>query len=68
MLNLDDLERQRVLAAEQEVIASIPKELRDHMRQANEKFAAGGGCPGCGSKQIAVHYLPCSVDAQEVSL
>ena len=47
-------------AGEDAVIASIPDDLMEHMRRANEAFAANGGCPGCGSKLIAVHRMPCS--------
>jgi hypothetical protein len=50
-----------MLAAEQAVIDSIPKELRDNMERAQAKFAAEGGCPGCRSTRIGGHYMPCSV-------
>lgn len=59
-LDLDKLERERVLAAEQAVVDNIPKPLLNWLEQANKEFADKGGCPGCGSKLIAVHRLPCS--------
>lgn len=61
MSELIKLEVVRRMAAEQAVIDSIPKELRDNMEKAQARFEAGGGCLGCGSKRVAVHYLPCSV-------
>jgi hypothetical protein len=60
MIDLATLERARMLAAEQAVIDSIPKELRDNMARAQAKFEAEGGCPGCGSKCIGVHYMNCT--------
>jgi hypothetical protein len=60
MIDLAKLERARMLAAEQAVIDSIPKKLRDNMERAQAKFEADGGCPGCRSKRIGVHYMPCS--------
>ena len=50
----------QVQAAEDAVIASLPADLMENLRLANAEFAAKGGCPGCGSKRIAVHTLPCS--------
>lgn len=50
----------QVEAAEEAVIASIPQVLLENMRRANEELAARGGCPGCGSKRVGVHTLPCS--------
>ena len=60
MIDLKQLERERMLAAEQAVIKSIPKELLDHMEKSNARFAAEGGCKGCGSMRIGVHYGICS--------
>lgn len=51
----------QIRAAEKVVIASIPDNLMENMRRADAKFAAKGGCPGCGSKQVGVHILPCLV-------
>lgn len=56
---LQRLEQTGVHAAEQAVIDSIPKELLETMRKADEEFKAKGGCPGCGSKLLAVHYGNC---------
>lgn len=47
--------------AENTVIASIPNDLRENMRKAQEAFEKSGGCKGCGSQIIAVHYGDCSV-------
>lgn len=57
----EELERLRVRAMEDAVIASIPKELRDMMAEAQRKHEAKGGCPGCGHMVLACHYSPCSV-------
>lgn len=57
---IDRIRRAQIEAAEDAVIASIPKELLDRMEQANAEFAAKGGCSGCASKRIGVHYFPCS--------
>lgn len=51
----------QVQAAEDAVIASIPADLREHMRKAEEAFKARGGCKGCGSQILAVHYGACQV-------
>lgn len=62
-MNNDLIQRIRqaqIRAAEDAVIASIPKELKENMAKAQAKFEADGGCPGCGSKIIAVHYGNCS--------
>lgn len=61
MIDLQKLERERMLAAEKAVVDSIPEDIRSWLKQANERFATKGGCPGCGSKLLAVHNLPCSV-------
>lgn len=61
MTDLAKIRQAQVEAAEDAVIASIPKDLLANLERANKVFAAKGGCPGCGSKRIAVHYLPCSV-------
>lgn len=55
-----EIERARVLAAEQEAIAGIPANLLANMAIADAKFKAAGGCPGCGSEIVGVHYMPCS--------
>lgn len=52
--------RAQIEVAEKAVIDSLPKSLLAHMEKANAEFAAKGGCPGCDSKTIAVHYMPCS--------
>lgn len=53
------IRRAQVIAAEQAVIDSIPRDLMDHMAQCQREFEAQGGCPGCGSMTLAVHYPPC---------
>jgi hypothetical protein len=66
MTDLAKLERERMLAAEQAVIASIPKEMMQRLNEADAKFKAEGGCKGCGSTSIGVHYMPCSVSADDL--
>lgn len=56
---LNQIERERMLAAEREVVAGIPADLLAHMVVADAKFAAEGGCKGCGSKLIGVHKGGC---------
>ena len=58
--DLDRIRRARVEAAEDAAIASIPKHMLDHLEQAQARFKAAGGCPGCGSLILAVHTMPCS--------
>jgi hypothetical protein len=55
----------QVHAAEDAVIASIPTDLRENMRKANEAFKARGGCKGCGSMVLAVHYGNCPALADD---
>lgn len=59
MTDLNKLEAIRREAMERAVIDSIPKELRENMEKAQAKFESKGGCKGCGSKLIGVHYPPC---------
>lgn len=49
----------QVSAAEGAVIASSPVHLMENLRKANEAFKARGGCKGCGSVVLAVHYSKC---------
>jgi hypothetical protein len=63
---LRDIERKRMLAAEQAVIASIPTDLLAHMRKKQAEFEAAGGCPGCGSTTLAVHNIPCKVADNDI--
>jgi hypothetical protein len=56
----DDIERARVQAAEDIVIAGIPQWMLDNAKKADAKFKAAGGCKGCGSQVIGVHTYPCS--------
>lgn len=56
----------QVQAAEESVIASIPADLRENMRKADEDFKARGGCKGCGSMRIAVHYSDCPTLADDL--
>lgn len=56
---LRKIETARVRAAEAAVVASIPAELLENMRRADERFKAAGGCPGCKSASIGVHYGIC---------
>lgn len=60
MTDLQKLRAAQIAAAENAVVASLPRELLDNLARANAELAARGGCPGCGSKRIAVHTLPCS--------
>lgn len=53
------IEMARVRAAEAAVVASLPPELLENMRQADAAYAAGGGCQGCHSKSIGVHHGAC---------
>lgn len=61
-----NIERARIEAAEKAVIASIPKDLLETLAAANAKFKAEGGCKGCGSTSIGVHYMPCSVSDDDL--
>lgn len=49
----------KVQAAEEAVIAGIPADLMEVMRKADEEFKARGGCKGCGSQILAIHYGSC---------
>lgn len=60
MTDLRKIRQAQIEAAEDAAIAGIPAEILARLEIANAKFAADGGCPGCGSKRIAVHTLPCS--------
>lgn len=53
------IEAARVRAAESAVVASIPADLLKIMSEAQAKFEAEGGCKGCRSMCIGVHYMPC---------
>lgn len=53
------IRRAQIIAAEQAVIDSIPRDLMDHMAQCQREFEAQGGCPGCGSMSLAVHGAAC---------
>lgn len=55
----DKIRAAKIAAAEQAVIDSLPNDLLQQIEESNRKFAAAGGCPGCGSKLIAVHYGNC---------
>lgn len=61
MSDRDRIERARIEAGEQEAIAGIPADIMARLAIANAEFRAKGGCPGCGSLILAVHYIPCSV-------
>ena len=56
-----EIRARQIQAAEDAVIASIPQELRDRLRAADAEYALNGGCPGCDSKIIGVHYGDCTV-------
>ena len=56
----------QVQAAEDAVIASIPADLMENMRKANEAFKARGGCKGCGSMTLAVHRGDCPTLADDL--
>jgi hypothetical protein len=55
------IERAKVDAAEREAIAGIPADLLAELEAAQTRFRAAGGCKGCGSQILAVHYPPCPV-------
>jgi hypothetical protein len=57
----DRIERARIEAAEQEVIAGIPADIMASLAIAQAEHRAKGGCPGCGSMVLAVHNIPCRV-------
>lgn len=59
MTDLARLLQMQIEAREEEAIASIPDWLKENMRKADEAFKAKGGCPGCGSQVLAVHYGNC---------
>jgi len=56
----------QVAAAEDAVIASIPAELLESIRRADEAFKKRGGCTGCGSQVLAVHYGSCPTLADDL--
>jgi hypothetical protein len=56
---MDDIKRAKARAAEDAAIAGIPADMLTTLAIAQAEFRAKGGCPGCGSKVLAVHYLPC---------
>jgi hypothetical protein len=56
---LRKIEAVRVRAAEDAVISSLPARLVENMRKADAAFKSSGGCPGCGSQVIGVHYGDC---------
>lgn len=56
----------QVQAAEDAVIASIPADLRENMRKAENAFKARGGCKGCGSMILAVHRGDCPTLADDL--
>lgn len=56
----------QVQSTEESVIASIPADLRENMRKADEAFKASGGCKGCGSMVIAVHRGGCPTLADDL--
>jgi len=59
MTDLRKIEAARIRAAEEAVVASIPAELLENMRRANERFEAAGGCPGCKCMRVGVHLFDC---------
>ena len=61
-MNIEKIRQAQIKAAEDAVCADLKsKGMLNWLEEANRKFAEKGGCPGCGSKLIAVHKLPCSV-------
>jgi hypothetical protein len=58
---LKKIQREKVRAAEDAVIAGIPKDLLDKMKEAQREHEAKGGCPGCGCMTFACHRFPCPV-------
>lgn len=63
---LEKIRMAQVRAAEDAVIASIPKELRDRMDAAQREHVAKGGCPGCGSMILACHTGGCPTLADDL--
>lgn len=63
---IDRIRAAQVRAAEDAVIASIPADLMENMRKAEEAFKARGGCKGCGSMTLAVHYGACPTLADDL--
>lgn len=51
-----DIERVKIEAAESAVANGIPKWARDNLQRAEAEFRAEGGCKGCGSQILGVHY------------
>jgi hypothetical protein len=56
----------QVQAAEDAVIASIPADLMENMRKADDAFKARGGCKGCGSMDLGVHSGNCPTLADDL--
>lgn len=60
------IERARIEAAERAVVEGIPAYLLARLAVANAEFQAKGGCPGCGSQRIAVHYGLCPTNRDDL--
>lgn len=60
-----DRQQARIETAENAVVDGIPQWILDNMDRANEKFAAAGGCKGCASKRVAVHFANCTEGAND---
>lgn len=63
---IDKIRQAQIEAAEDAVIASIPKDLLQRLECANREFAAKGGCPGCGSLRLAVHTGNCPATKDDI--
>lgn len=61
-----DIHTAKMLAAEDAAIAGIPKDIAERLAEAQRKFAADGGCPGCGSMVLAVHLVSCPEVANDL--
>lgn len=58
-MNANEIERARIRAAEDAVVAGLPPDLLAWMTLTQAKFKADGGCKGCGSMVQAVHNSGC---------
>jgi len=56
---LQHIELLKTRLAEAEAIAGIPPDIKAKLDAAQREFEAAGGCPGCGSKVLAVHEVHC---------
>jgi hypothetical protein len=60
------LRTSQIRAAEEAVIASIPRDLIDRLDKAQAEHEAKGGCPGCGCMVLACHAGDCPTNADDL--